>query len=380
MSARMAKKEKKRGRNKIGRNDPCPCRSGKKYKHCHLDRSRQEPLSLEVVRKEWERTHGRRLCLHPDAGPSVCSGKIVRAHTLRRSADLERIARSGHVYGIKPLPFTPPERWVKPRLVGIKEASTFTGFCALHDNHLFRPLEECSFEATPEQVALLSYRTLCRELFAKRAAMEFVPTMREGDRGAPAEFQEMVQANLNRYETGNSAGLRDAEFHKSRYDALIKSGDYSAIRYLVINFDQLPEVMFTSGYYPDASFAGERVQDLNDLKRTADLMTLSLITTEAAGAAVLAWLDPSPASERVAASLDGLPNEDIPHAIVRFAYTGENTFSSPPWWEALSNGARDALIRRTLDSANPFSPAHPDRYKDDGLRVVQWTAKDRLRK
>ncbi len=24
---------------KVGRNDPCPCRSGKKYKHCHLVRN-----------------------------------------------------------------------------------------------------------------------------------------------------------------------------------------------------------------------------------------------------------------------------------------------------------------------------------------------------
>jgi preprotein translocase subunit SecA len=24
-----------RGAEKVGRNDPCPCGSGKKYKHCH---------------------------------------------------------------------------------------------------------------------------------------------------------------------------------------------------------------------------------------------------------------------------------------------------------------------------------------------------------
>ncbi|MDB5867114.1 MAG: preprotein translocase, SecA subunit, partial [Betaproteobacteria bacterium] len=24
-----------RGGEKVGRNDPCPCGSGKKYKHCH---------------------------------------------------------------------------------------------------------------------------------------------------------------------------------------------------------------------------------------------------------------------------------------------------------------------------------------------------------
>jgi preprotein translocase subunit SecA len=25
---------------KVGRNDPCPCGSGKKYKHCHLRQDR----------------------------------------------------------------------------------------------------------------------------------------------------------------------------------------------------------------------------------------------------------------------------------------------------------------------------------------------------
>lgn len=31
----MAKAPLKRGENKVGRNDPCPCGSGKKFKHCH---------------------------------------------------------------------------------------------------------------------------------------------------------------------------------------------------------------------------------------------------------------------------------------------------------------------------------------------------------
>ena len=365
-------------RGKIGRNDPCPCGSGKKFKKCHLDRERQRPLTGEEVRKAWQRTHGKRLCLHPDAGPTVCAGKIVRAHTLRRSADLERIARDGHVYGIKALPFTPPERLVRPRLIGLNEASTFTGFCAYHDNRLFRPLERQPFEASNEQVALLAYRALCRELFAKRAAMEYVPTMREGDRGAPLEFQLRTQTTMGAYEAGAAPGLRDAEIHKSRFDELLRRADYGQIQYLVVRLNETPDVLFTSGYYPDASFAGERVQDLSDLGRTADLMTLSLITRDAGGAAVLAWLDSSPAGQRVAASLDALDDQEIPHAMVRFAYLGENTYSSPPWWEALSDENRTALVRRTFDSVNPFSPARVDRLKDDGLRVVQWTVRDRL--
>lgn len=38
-----------RKKNKIGRNDPCPCGSGKKYKHCHyeIDKNSQEPVRLQ---------------------------------------------------------------------------------------------------------------------------------------------------------------------------------------------------------------------------------------------------------------------------------------------------------------------------------------------
>ena len=30
---------------KIGRNDPCPCGSGKKYKNCHLGKDQEAPSS-----------------------------------------------------------------------------------------------------------------------------------------------------------------------------------------------------------------------------------------------------------------------------------------------------------------------------------------------
>jgi preprotein translocase subunit SecA len=33
--AAAEKGELRRSPNKVGRNDPCPCGSGKKYKHCH---------------------------------------------------------------------------------------------------------------------------------------------------------------------------------------------------------------------------------------------------------------------------------------------------------------------------------------------------------
>ena len=44
---------------KAGRNDPCPCGSGKKYKRCCLakDRSRQAENRFEPAQPRWDETH-----------------------------------------------------------------------------------------------------------------------------------------------------------------------------------------------------------------------------------------------------------------------------------------------------------------------------------
>lgn len=67
---------------------------------------------------------------------------------------------------------------VFPRLIGIREASTFSGFCDRHDAELFKPLEHTGFEATAEQLALLGFRALCRDLMAKRSALALNPFLK----------------------------------------------------------------------------------------------------------------------------------------------------------------------------------------------------------
>lgn len=51
---RVADTVKRYGMTKIGRNSPCPCNSGKKYKHCCLPKDRAKivqyiPASVEEV-------------------------------------------------------------------------------------------------------------------------------------------------------------------------------------------------------------------------------------------------------------------------------------------------------------------------------------------
>src|SRR5690606_3937256 len=84
---------KGRDRNKL-----CWCGSQKKQKKCHGNREHEEPVDPWKVDKQHRKLYDTKTCLHPEATASVCSGKSVRAHTVRRSADLKSIARDGHVY------------------------------------------------------------------------------------------------------------------------------------------------------------------------------------------------------------------------------------------------------------------------------------------
>src|SRR5437016_11798851 len=91
-------------------------------------------------------------CSHPGASSRSCRGQIVHAHLISRSDVLSKIARDGHVYA-------PIRNFFKLmdkgqffyELKGIKEVTTFTGFCEFHDSSTFRPLEAEPLIGTPEQ-------------------------------------------------------------------------------------------------------------------------------------------------------------------------------------------------------------------------------------
>src|SRR5579863_3632270 len=126
----------------LGRNDPCWCGSGKKFKRCHLDRDKLARPTIQEISKGQRGAASLRVCLAEHLGPEPCRGGIVRAHSLSRRASLERIARKQHVYGFRGS-FTDLRRSagiILPRLIGVREASTFTGFCEGHDGRLFKTI------------------------------------------------------------------------------------------------------------------------------------------------------------------------------------------------------------------------------------------------
>ena len=127
--------------------DPCWCFSPKKFKFCHAGRHLETPTPEYEDVERWESAPELRACLHP-AAPEDCSDTIISAHSVqRRGSGLASIARSGKVYGSKLHPrfFMSRAMRLEPALVGAGEIATFPGFCATHDNELFRPLETAAF-------------------------------------------------------------------------------------------------------------------------------------------------------------------------------------------------------------------------------------------
>lgn len=152
------------------RNLPCWCGSGKKYKKCHLHREEQKKVDTWDMVGKFKREFNKKYCLCPKSHKIPCQGKIINAHTVSKSGSLKHISRNGHIYTF----LLTLEKFIQAKdkaknlqeLTGINKASTFTGFCKTHDRILFSPIENDDFIATKEQVFLLSYRALSREIYS----------------------------------------------------------------------------------------------------------------------------------------------------------------------------------------------------------------------
>jgi len=364
---------------KIGRNDPCWCNSREKYKRCHLNRSQEEPLRsyeyIKVMRKFFDKGY----CLHPEAGPTACIGPIVRAHTVSKSGSLNRIARDGHVYSFSSAQNLSKGELIAPSLIGVRHASTFTGFCKRHDNITFEPIERYPFLSSPQQAFLLGYRTLCHELFIKKASVELVfPYQRRNlDRGKSVQEQIMIQYQIHYLDQGSTIGLRDLVHYKSAYDKALLAQDFSNIFYYVIRLSNTPDFLCSAPHMPDSDFEGNVLQNIADTSIVVDQLTFSLIATGSGGAIVFSWHGKSDAAEQLVKSLHSLPDQALPHAIVRFTFEYfENVFVSPKWWEELNDPARQRLLQRQW-AGLPSTGHIPECLLDDGLQVVNWTVVSR---
>ncbi len=361
---------------KFGRNDPCWCGSGKKYKKCHLDRDKASPLTTQEL-IEAQRKLQKKLCLHPDASQSACEGHIVRAHTIQRNGGLSRISRDYHVYTTR----TDLGDMIRsngdpdPKLEGVRTATTFTGFCEKHDRETFRPIEVAPFQACQQHAFLLGYRAVAKEFYAKQFHVDTIQYLREVDKGASLEKQFLHQTILAEKEKWAKIGLRDSQYYKSKYDKYLLAKDYSSTKYAVIHFNKTPEILCSGGQFPEFDFIGGELQNYSvfeDVDNILSHITFSSIPTDTGGAAVFTWFGEDLYCERLVKSLLDLEITKIPNAIFRYMLECyENVAMSPDWWENLDEKARRKAKSRIGELIHNKAALVEDGIMYTGIEVVK---------
>jgi len=327
---------------KIGRNAPCWCGSGEKYKRCHLNRESAKTLPFEALAETMRVESNHKQCLHPLAASGVCD-KIVSAHTIQRSGVLNQITDStNHVRTFSSPILEPATGRLRVNSVGWREASTFTGFCAKHDSSTFKPLESAAFDGSPKQCFLLGYRAICHEIHQKSGLLKSDPIMRSlVDRGLSAEEQAKVQQLWAKFEDGTRRGLADVRGVKSVMDQQILRDNYSGWSRAVVSFRGDLSVVSTGAVTPNRDFDGKQLQDLQNFDVDIEQLPFAIVATSDGGAAVFVWRTGQMAPLAFVESLLKKGEQRLPGLIVQFMFAYiENTYFSHRWWESLSEVAR----------------------------------------
>jgi len=319
---------------KIGRNALCWCGSGRKYKHCHLNRGQEDPTTRTEAFQGMLSSFKRKECSCPADWKHQCSGNIVRAHSLSRRNALGAVTESGHVFSLLP---DWGQLFHKDKFVfkkkGVNEASTFTGFCGHHDNSIFIELDNTEFDGSKPLTFLSAYRTLCREIFMKKAHLgtaEFGKTM---DKGRSLDNQLLIQEAVSAVSDGVNSALGELGDLKSHFEAALKASSYDLFAFANFHFPQRPDLVSAGGFNPSHDLSGKFLQDL-DLATYTQNVFFSILPSQNGFWASFLWLRTHSLMERFVADMER--SFYSPGGIYAVALSHiENTFLRPSFWEAL---------------------------------------------
>ncbi len=353
----------------MGRNDPCWCGSGKKYKYCHLNRESETPLPIGAIIDKTSDSSRYHTCLHPEAAPNVC-GRISSAHTLQRSRVLRAIeSPDHHILTFYPMRFENNE--LKVHRKGLRKAATFDAFCNKHDSSTFAPLESKPFSGSKEQIFLIGYRAVCWELYQKIRALRSYPTTRKFiDRGTPPDLQKFIQKSIAVQNAGFKKGCEEVKKVKTAMDEAYLRKDYSGYDTFRIKIKGPLDIAATGGITPNRTLSGVQLQTLHDIG--ADIEWLSFgVDIETGGAIIVfLWEANTEAPRRYIEEIQGLSDEELECFIPQYFFAHcENTYFSESWWRKCSKISQ-SFVRSLMVNENPYY--YPPEY-NLSHRLTSWS-------
>jgi len=362
------------GTDKLGRNDPCWCHSGKKYKRCHLGRGNEAQLPFAAIASKVIKSAELSTCLHPEASARTC-GKVVAAHTLQRARVLKAMKdQSNKVLTFFPLTYLLDGR-IKLHSRGWQQASTFAAFCDKHDAATFAPLETVPFSGTKEQIFLIAYRALCWEVFQKHRAVKSGTVARAlVDRGASEFVQVLAQQHMSVTYAGFGKGLESLRATKREMDVAFGSREYSAFETCEIVLDGYLAVAGTGAITPNRTPSGVRLQELLRIERL-ELLAFGVDIKPNQFRFLFHWSKTEKSPCAYMKELVALNDQELAEFLVQFLFAHcENTYFARSWWEGLKSNDREFLTK-LMENVNPYD--NPPQYELK-RRLAPWRVISRI--
>jgi hypothetical protein len=297
--------------------------------------------------------------------------EVIDAHSIQKNGALSAIASDGHVYAYSRNFKDVRRNRGAPSFArqGISRVSTFRGFCANHDDQLFRLIDTEPLVPTANQALLYAYRSICREVFVKENAQSLL------ERHALTFPNESpVRELLASMSQGTSVGLMNLIRHKRAYETCLERASYDEVEYVAFFSSEAPTIAFSGLVYPDVDFLGNRLQDLADRRAELALLTFSFAPLTCGWAMLFVWHRDSssicvPFLRSLATRIHGHEHA-LGDCLFRLVVCCcENVAISPKWWEALRPDARRAVLQATANGADPFEPIDPN-YLAGGLEGI----------
>jgi len=357
----------------MGRNESCWCGSGKKWKHCHRDRHLQQEIPIGRLLKEMHQNQKRGTCLHPEASKSECSNRIIKAHTVQRSGGLSEIAEEGHVIsgkkGFENVFKNKGE--IVPGLIGIGSASTFMGFCNVHDNNLFEPIEKNSFSFNHEAAFLLGFRALAYEYLTKKNSLKTVEIQRGIDKGKDFQAQVYIQQYLHAHLESSLRGMRDLEGWKTEYDKRYLDKNYASMLHYAVEFDSILPFVCSGGFHPEVDFSGNQLQVITRGDAEFEHVCINISVVGKKTFLVVSWHGAKGGpSEHFVKSFKAITNNEKANAALILAVEqSENTYFRPSWWDSLSSTNESHLIAR-MRSGIGFNSERPVSTYQNMMKII----------
>ena len=268
---------------KIGRNDPCPCGSGKKYKKCCLGKADDvyysNPLNFQETYKKVRKESRIKRCLHPKS--DECSEKIIEAHSIQNNKIIKRLSSNGLVYMPCPKsdnPFAPMTMY------GRKEATVFTGFCGYHDKTVFQPIEDGMFDKSILHIFLYTYRCFAIEYHKKQ---EVVNMERNMFKIKPSLVNMLCEDNPF---CGFHMAIDDFQDVKKIFDTALLTGNYDVLSSVVWEFDQPVKFAGTGFEAMTHDLEGNKIQDLFNPNVSAKHIFVMLFPEGEKTYCIISWL------------------------------------------------------------------------------------------